>query len=100
MTKAILEKITKIEDLLYFSKAYKEGLININISKLARELGKDFKTVKCKCQCESEPLCWCESGSYSIRLISTLFLCYNYNVFKGENHGKLFKRIRRKLSIY
>lgn len=46
MTKAILEKITKIEDLLYFSKAYKEGLININISKLARELGKDFKTVK------------------------------------------------------
>src|SRR5690554_4036373 len=46
MTKAILEKITIIEDLLYFSKAYKEGLININISKLARELGKDFKTVK------------------------------------------------------
>jgi len=31
MTKAILEKITKIEDLLYFSKAYKEGLIKINI---------------------------------------------------------------------
>ena len=46
MTKAILEKITKIEDLLYFSKAYKEGLIKINISKLARELSKDFKTVK------------------------------------------------------
>ena len=46
MTKAILEKITKIEDLLYFSKAYKEGLIKINISKLARELDKDFKTVK------------------------------------------------------
>ena len=46
MTKAILEKITKIEDLLYFGKAYKEGLIKINISKLARELSKDFKTVK------------------------------------------------------
>jgi len=74
MTKAILEKITKIEDLLYFSKAYKEGLININISKLARELGKDFKTVKCKCQCESEPLCWCESEPLVNYLTNPLFL--------------------------
>ena len=46
MTKVILEQITKIEDLLLFSKAYKEGLIKVNISKLAKELKKDRKTIK------------------------------------------------------
>ena len=30
---------------LLFSKAYKEGLIKINISKLAKELNKDRKTI-------------------------------------------------------
>lgn len=45
MTKIILEQITKLDDLLLFSKAYKEGLIKINISKLAKELNKDRKTI-------------------------------------------------------
>src|SRR5690625_600897 len=46
MTKVILEQITNINDLLLFSKAYKEGLIKVNISKLAKELNKDRKTIK------------------------------------------------------
>lgn len=29
-----------------FSKAYKKGLIKMNISKLSRELGNDRKTIK------------------------------------------------------
>ena len=41
MTKVILEQITNINDLLLFSKAYKEGLIKVNISNLAKELNKD-----------------------------------------------------------
>src|SRR5690554_536527 len=46
MTKVILEQITKLDDLLLFSKAFKEGLIKVNISKLAKELNKDRKTIK------------------------------------------------------
>lgn len=46
MTACILEHITCPEDLLYFSTAFKEGLINLNISKIARELKIDRKTVK------------------------------------------------------
>lgn len=46
MTGIILENITSINDLSMFSKAYKEGLIKVNISKLAKELNKDRKTIK------------------------------------------------------
>jgi transposase/putative transposon-encoded protein len=46
MTQVIIENIKQIEDLLLFSKAYQEGLIQVNVSKLARHLGKDRKTVK------------------------------------------------------
>ncbi|VEU80411.1 IS21 family transposase [Haploplasma axanthum] len=46
MTKIILEQITNIKDLLLFSRAYKEGLIKLNISKLSKELNKDRKTIK------------------------------------------------------
>lgn len=46
MTGIILEKITSINDLSMFSKAYKEGLIKVNISKVAKELNKDRKTVR------------------------------------------------------
>ena len=46
MTKTILEQITKLTDLLLFSRAYKEGLIKVNISKLSKELGHDRKTIK------------------------------------------------------
>lgn len=46
MTKVILEQITKLDDLLLFSKTFKEGLIKVNISKLAKELNKDRKTIK------------------------------------------------------
>ena len=46
MTGIILENITNISDLSMFSKVYKEGLIKVNISKLAKELNKDRKTIK------------------------------------------------------
>lgn len=46
MTGIILENITDINDLTMFSKAYKKGLIKVNISKLARDLNKDRKTIK------------------------------------------------------
>ena len=46
MTGIILENITSINDLAIFSKAYKKGLIKMNISKLARDLNKDRKTIK------------------------------------------------------
>lgn len=46
MTGIILENITNINDLTMFSKAYKKGLIKVNISKLARNLNKDRKTIK------------------------------------------------------
>ena len=46
MTKIVLEEIKNIDDLLLFSKAFKEGLIKLNISKLAKELNKDRKTIK------------------------------------------------------
>jgi len=46
MTSVIIEQITKTEDLLMFSKAYKEKMIKFYISKLARELNKDRKTIR------------------------------------------------------
>lgn len=46
MTQTIIEHIEHIEDLLLFSKAYQEGLIKVNITKLAAHLGKDRKTIK------------------------------------------------------
>lgn len=46
MTKIVLEEIKNIDDLLLFSKAFKEGLIKLNVSKLAKELNKDRKTIK------------------------------------------------------
>lgn len=46
MTKILLEQITNIEDIALFSKAYQEGLIQINITKVAKHLNKDRKTVK------------------------------------------------------
>jgi len=36
MTKILLEQITNIEDIALFSKAFKEGMIQINITKVAR----------------------------------------------------------------
>lgn len=46
MTKLILSNITSVEELLDFSTAYKKGMIKVNISKLARELEKDPKTIR------------------------------------------------------
>ncbi len=46
MTGIILENITSVNDLSMFSKAYKEGLIKVNISKIAKELNKDRKTIR------------------------------------------------------
>lgn len=38
--------IEKFEDLKYFGEAYREGKIKLNISRLARELNKDRKTIR------------------------------------------------------
>jgi len=46
MTQTIIEHIEHLEDLLLFSKAYQEGLIKVNITKLAAHLGKHRKTIK------------------------------------------------------
>lgn len=46
MTGIILENITSVNDLSMLSKAYKEGLIKVNISKIAKELNKDRKTIR------------------------------------------------------
>ena len=46
MTKIIIEHISKIDNLLLFSSAYKQGAIKVNITKLAEHLGKDRKTIR------------------------------------------------------
>lgn len=46
MTKILIEHITQLEDLLMFSKAYQKGMIQLNISKIAKHLKKDRKTVR------------------------------------------------------
>ena len=46
MTELILKFVTKKEDLLLLSKAYKKGDIEVNISKISRELKVDRKTIK------------------------------------------------------
>ena len=46
MTKIIIEKINCVEDLYMFSKAFKEELIQIYISKISKHLNKDWKIVK------------------------------------------------------
>jgi len=48
MTAVIIEHIERIEDLLFFSEAYTKGLVEVNVSKLARDLGKDRKTISPK----------------------------------------------------
>lgn len=46
MTSIIIENITSITELSLFSEAYNKEALNVNISKLSRELKKDRKTVK------------------------------------------------------
>ena len=48
MTGIILENITNVNDLSMFSKTYKEGLIKVNISKIAKELNRDREKGKRK----------------------------------------------------
>lgn len=46
MTDILLEHITHIEEISMFSKAYQEGKIPLNITKIAKHLKKDRKTVR------------------------------------------------------
>ncbi|MDD4283232.1 MAG: hypothetical protein PHX03_05540 [Bacilli bacterium] len=46
MTGIIINKVTCLEDLLLFSRAYKEGKIKVNVSKIARHLKHDRKTIR------------------------------------------------------
>ena len=46
MTEIIINNINSIADLAMFSESYKKGKLKLNVSKLARELNKDRKTVR------------------------------------------------------
>ena len=46
MTEIVLNSIATVQDLVNFAGAYKKGIIKLNISKMARELNKDPKTVR------------------------------------------------------
>lgn len=46
MTEIIISNINSITDLAIFSESYKKGNLKLNVSKLARELNKDRKTVR------------------------------------------------------
>ena len=46
MTNYIIENIKDVKELHFFSQAYKEGLLKVNISKLARDLNTTKKTVR------------------------------------------------------
>lgn len=46
MTQVLIEHISQLEDLLMFSKAYQKGMIQLNITKIAKHLKKDRKTVR------------------------------------------------------
>lgn len=46
MTEIIINNIEKISDLAMFAESYKKGFLKLNISKLAKELNKDRKTIK------------------------------------------------------
>lgn len=46
MTEIIVNNIENITDLAMFSESYKKGNLKLNVSKLARELNKDRKTVQ------------------------------------------------------
>ena len=46
MTEIVLNSIATVQDLVNFSGSYKKGTIKLNISKMARELNKDPKTVR------------------------------------------------------
>lgn len=48
MTEVIISLINSVEDLRMFSTAYRKGEINLNISKLSRELKVDRKTIRAK----------------------------------------------------
>lgn len=46
MTEIIINNIENINDLALFAESYKKGFLKLNISKLAKELNKDRKTIK------------------------------------------------------
>ena len=46
MTEIIINNIENINDLAMFSESYKRGFLKLNISKLAKELNKDRKTIR------------------------------------------------------
>jgi len=45
MTQVIIELIQAIEDLRLFSTAYKKGMIQVNITKLAKHLGNGVSEI-------------------------------------------------------
>lgn len=46
MTKIIVNNIENINDLAMFTKSFKKGKLKFNVSKLAKKINKDRKTVR------------------------------------------------------
>lgn len=46
MTEIIINNIENLNDLAMFAKSFKKGTLKVNISKIARELDKDRKTIR------------------------------------------------------
>ena len=46
MTEMIINNIETINDLAMFANPFKKGKLKLNVSKLARELNKDRKTIR------------------------------------------------------
>lgn len=46
MTEIIINNIENINHLAMFAKSFKKGTLKVNVSKLARELDKDRKTIR------------------------------------------------------
>ena len=46
MTEIIINGIDNVNDLAMFAKPFKKGKLKLNVSKLARELNKDRKTIR------------------------------------------------------
>lgn len=98
MTTIIINKITCLEDLLLFSKAYKEGKIKMNVSKIARHLKKDRKTVRkylngyAPKKTRNRTSCLDEHRNYILEVLKDEHQCFDY-----IDH--LFKYLKRERGI-
>lgn len=98
MTDIIVENILTIDDLVSLSTSYKKGLITLNISKLARELQKDRKTIKRYLEGEV-PTTTRKRSKYldEYRALMVEVLSDKYQSFDYIDH--LYKYLKREVNI-